>query len=191
MFVLKASVSLTASATSLLVYDKTGIGVTGWSNGSNPAVGDATSAVVRVYLPDATTLLPQTTYTEIDAFPTLPNISNTPFEITAEDLGYTSGTIPDGWFMFDYIVVANGTTYEAPTVQKVFTYNACCCKEQAEAAANFDCGCNDNSSLWKSLKLAAMMNTLKKLAGCYKPRKAVDLLLEMQRTCDGNDCVDC
>ena len=190
MLILKSSVSLVDSATALEVYDKTGIGVTGWSNGSNPDIADATSAVVRVYLPDATTLLPQTTYTEIDVFPTLPNISNTPYEISAEDLGYTNGTLADGWYIIKYIVVADGDTYTA-TVQKIISYTACCCVQTTEAAVDFDCGCNDSSYLWKSLKLSAMMNTLKKLVSCYKNRKAISTLLEMNRLCAGTDCTDC
>lgn len=190
MLILKASVSLVDSATAIKVYDKTGISTTGWNYSGNPTLAQATSAVIRVYLPDATTLLPQTTYTEVNAFPTLPNIANTPKEITAATLGYTSGTLADGWYIIKYIVVAAGVTYTA-TVQKIVTFTACCCVETAEANADFDCDCSGDTTLWKSLKLRGMMNTVNKLVSCYKNRKSISTLLEMQSICNGSDCSDC
>ena len=190
MFVLKAAVTEKSNAKSIFLFDTSGIyasdNVTGWGS-PNPAIADATSAVIRIYYPDSTTLLPQTTYEEIDVFNDLPNTSDTPYEITATSQGLT--TFIDGWYIFKYIVVADGDTYTA-TVQQIFVADVCCCVKNTLQDTSFsDCGCGESSSLNKSNKMWAMFRSIDFLRLCYKQRRAIEKLKQLKRLCA--DCATC
>ncbi len=83
MLILRSAVTNNAKGTSLFAFDKTGVDATGYG-GSNPATTDFVSSILRIYQPDPVSLLPLTTYIDVNLYPTFPTGNKlTSFEITA------------------------------------------------------------------------------------------------------------
>jgi hypothetical protein len=182
MLILKSSVTEKSNSKSIFLYDKTGIynnplNLGGYTS-PNPDP-TATSAVLKIYFPDATTLLPQTTYTQIDVSADLPNVNNVPYEVTAASQGLT--TFADGWYMFTYELVISGITYTSKT-QKIFRNLVCCCSKEADSNIEIF-GCEDSKTINKANKLHAMVRSIELLSACYKNRKAIEILKQAQRLC--------
>ncbi len=190
MLVLKGNATLNAKSTALSFYDLTG-GSTqtgGWNNGSNPDTTDATSAILEIYAPNSTTLfLNPTLFDTVDMYSDMPSANKlVPYTITAASVGLT--TFLDGEYMFKYIVVASGDTY-TKTFTKIFSNQACCCTQSAQADMEL-CGCEENKSLNTANELSAMMRSVERLAACYQNKKAVNMLKAIKRICD-NGCLPC
>lgn len=193
MLITKIGISENQKGTSINAYDLTSVynnplNLGGYGS-PNPIVADATSAVLQIYQPNPTTNLVTTTvFATVDLFPTFPTTNKlTPFTITASSLGLDS--FIDGEWMFKYITVINGETYPA-TILKMFIANVCCCSKVL-TADTANCGCDNNESMGKANKVSGMIKSLQYLVGCYKNRKAAELLKTIQRICLNKNCTNC
>lgn len=198
--ILKVSAKEKSDASLIRVYDTTGIysavlgNLSGWQNASTAFLTDVTAATITVYLTDTITLLPSTTSVTIDVYPTLPNIINTPYEVTAAMLGYTDGVIPDGIMTIEYnVTVTSGvvrTTYTASTNQLNYALACCCVKNLLSQVDACGCDCEDdaiNAALYAWTELKGLQRAVE----CNKESKAIEILMALQQYCRGENCLTC
>lgn len=138
----------TSDCLSFDVYDNTGIYAsnnTGGYNAPNPTVASATAATLTISkLTDYAT----NTYSaavEIDAYDTLPNITNTPFTVTGELYGNGDDSeLEDGYYKVIYTVSGDdGGAYTA-SVTKYIVLTCqidACYKSLANQVALCSCDC--------------------------------------------------
>ena len=141
--------SLESNGTTLNVTDITNpyssSNTGGWGT-PNPAIADADTATLTI---SRLTDLATNTYTspvEITAsYPTLPNITNTPYGVTGAAMGFGSGaTYPDGYYKIIYTITGNSGGLTTATVTKyaVLSYDIdSCYQELADEVAVCSCNC--------------------------------------------------
>jgi hypothetical protein len=136
-----------ADCSAFNLYEETGVYAvdnTGGYGTPNPDTTDALTAVIDISQrnEDGSYTTPVT----IDVFPTLPNVSNTPFLVTALAAGYGTA-FPDGVYKITYTVTGQvGMTPFTATVTSYFAFTCgidCCFKKKAAKLANCNCGCGD------------------------------------------------
>lgn len=127
------------------VYDNTGAYSAtnaGGYGSPNPTIGDVTEATLAISLRSSDGTFAE--YNTIDVYPTLPNVLETPFEISGEDAGFgTDALFPDGIYQMVYTVSGDGFS-ESVTEYIVLqaSINAC----YTEAAVTLSqCACNCDS----------------------------------------------
>ncbi len=162
----------------------------GWGT-PNPELGDATEASLTIYLPNATTLLPDSTTSVVinllaEGFP---NTDNTPYIITNEDLGGEADTrIPDGIYQFDYLVYVDDTdAYTASTYVLVDSNVNCCIANLAENVDATKCGCGKAASKFEKASLA--LTAARFAMDCPNITNAAKNLRAAIEICDG--CTNC
>ena len=187
---LKECVDQKQDCASFDVFDETGIfhvvnNPTGWG-APNPDIANATAAVVNVLIPDATVPI------SINVFPTLPNITNTPFNVTLALLGLGSLTkLPDGIYTVEYVVTLNVAPFIiAQTTTVLFTCQAKCCIDKLLASlTDKNCSCEDDKAK-RALQAYTMLIAAQKAACCGHIENAKKLLKKAQDLCNGN-CAAC
>lgn len=198
--ILKVSAKEKSDASLIRVYDVSGIysavlgNLSGWQNASTAFLTDVTAATITVYLTDTITLLPSTTSVTIDVYPTLPNIINTPYEVTAAMLGYTDGVIPDGIMTIEYnVTVTSGvvrTTYTASTDQLNYALVCCCTAELISTVDICNCSCDDES-VKTALYAQSLLRGLQRAVSCNKEGKSIEILKALQSLCRSENCLTC
>ncbi len=135
-----------ADCSQLCVQDITGVysaGNTGGWGAPNKAIADANFSTITVSKRNSDGTY-GTAFT-IDAFPTLPNITDVQFCFTATELGF--GTLfTDGIYQITYEVgndaVDNWSS--SITIYKVIKCSVkCCYQKMSDQAAGCSCGCDD------------------------------------------------
>lgn len=200
-FELKVSVSEKSDASLIKVYDRSGIystilgNLTGYQHSSTVFLSTVTSASITVTVTNSTTLLLSTTSYTIDVFPTLPNAVNIPYEVTAAQLGYTDGVIPDGMIEVEYSItttVAGATRTYNTSIQYINRALVCCCIKNFQAEVDA-CNCSDcdNGEIEASLYAWTLLKGMNRAIGCNKPTKAIEMLKTLQSYCASNDCLEC
>jgi len=126
----------------------------GWG-APNPTTGDATVAILEVYIPDTNTLLPINTPVTINMFtqgPPYPQSNTTnSLLITPQDIGFAVGeTTADGVYQFVYKVTAEGIDYTKTQYVLVYSAAQCCVSKLAVDAIN-DGGCGCGSGCGESM----------------------------------------
>jgi hypothetical protein len=166
------------------IFDVTGIynaisNPSGWG-APNPAISDATSSTLSVMYPGS--VIP----TVINTFPTLPNITNTPFVISNTNL--TLAALIDGKYEFISHVVASGVDYYSNTTIYVLCGVECCVRKLlAGISTDRDC-CMDDAKVEAALLAQTLLDGLKASAECGDFANADLILAELQKICAGTDC---
>jgi hypothetical protein len=162
---LKTAVTEAADNKSINVYDTTGVyslaNTTGWG-APNPVIADAGAATVSIQKRNN-----DGTYSDavvIDVYDTLPNITETPFVITAEAYGNGEDSQwEDGIYRLVYAVEGTGIDN---TVEYFFSLTGkigCCYKNLAAKAAGENC--NDQIKN-KFREMSILMRSLKAAQCC-------------------------
>ncbi len=199
-FVLKVSVSEKSDASLIRVYDKSGLynsnsNTTGFQNASTVFLANVTAATLTISITNSTTLLISTNTVTIDVFPTLPNVINTPYEVTAAMLGYTDGIIPDGMIEVEYnitVTTAGVDTFYTASVKQILIAQVCCCTKNLQSQVDA-CGCEcEDEATAAALYAWTLLKGLKRMVrDCKKPSKAIETLLSLQQYCVSNNCLSC
>lgn len=187
-----------SDASALNLYDKTGlydypVQQTGWNNVATAFLADATAASATIYLTDTTTLLPSTTSVTINLFPTLPNVIDDPYTVTAIALGYTNGVIPDGQITIEYnvtVTIAGIPTTFTSSVNMVLYANACCCVQELISRVD-SCNCGCNSTVDDALYASMLLKGIQRAVACGKQNKALEILKTLSEICANNNCKNC
>lgn len=199
-FVLKCSVTEKSDASLIKVYDKSGIfnpnsNLTGYQDASTIFLASVTAASITVYITDTTTLLPSTNTVVIDVFPTLPNVVNTPYEVTALALGYTDGVIPDGMIEVIYSITSTvaglDTVYETSVKKINYALVCCCVKALSGRLDGCGCECEDEATQTYLSAWAALKGLSRMVKDCKQPRRAIETLKSLQQTCLNEKCLSC
>lgn len=188
--VLRVCIDQSADCTSFNVFDETGIynaitNPTGWG-APNPDIANATAAVINVTIPDATVPI------SINVFPTLPNITDTPFTVTLAMLGLSSlAKLPDGIYIVEYLVNLNvPPNIIAQTTTVLFTCQVKCCIDKLLASlTDKNCSCEDSKAI-QALQAYTMFIAAQKAACCGHIENSKKLLKKAQDLCSGN-CPTC
>jgi len=194
--------------TAIIATDLTGTGATGYGTGSNPVVGDFSSFLIRVTPPDPVTLLPGTTYYDVEAFPTLPSASGGSFSIPNTSLGGTPTTIlPDGIYLFEVTGLYDIPGGEAPPVtatrRKAFYEIVGCCITNMTLALS-PCNCKGKTDKMRNMIKANIWLTLLKpyiteggiiqpssIESCGDWNKAGEIIRSLQTICNNQNCNPC
>lgn len=146
---LKFCVTENSDCSTISVRETTGAysaGNTGGWGAPNPTIASATSATIVISKRNTDGTY-ATAYDTINAYSTLPNITNVEFDITAEDVGLGEDSVfSDGIYKIVYTVSGNsGGAYTATkTFYKVIKCTAkCCYQELADQVSTCSCGCDD------------------------------------------------
>jgi hypothetical protein len=166
------------------VFDTTGlynaIANTGGWGAPNPDISTATSSTLQVMYPGS--ILPVT----INTYPTLPNITNTPYQLNPG--GINMPNFPDGQYQFISTIVANSVTYMANTTIYL-TCGVTCCVRNMIATATQDINCCTSDTQVMAAQKAQLL-----LAGIIANAKngnytaANNALAQLQIICSGSDC---
>ena len=191
---------------SIIVTDLTGAydattNPTGYG-GVNPDVGDFTALSASVYLPDGTTLYPQTTAVVITAiYPTLPSKTNGTYTITSTALLGSSSVLVDGLYKIvinaTYDIGAGDVAIIPITIYKPFYYIAECCYFQKRLETAL-CGNKEaNEKLTRAASILLLLQpyinsegevTESYIESCEAWDTAVDFMLYLQEVCDSFNC---
>ena len=158
----------------------------------NPLVSDATACTVSVMMPDPTTFLASGDPYVINAYPSLPNITDTIYSIPNTSLGLLADDVlPDGQYIITYHVegiVGNDTFSNEYTF---YFYNANqieCCLDKAGNKYDDDCCCGNDSSfinyLWQRNKLTQICNA----ESCGDNDSVIEMIKSLSDYCKNNDC---
>lgn len=162
----------------------------GWGT-PNPEIADATEASLTIYLPNTTTLLPDSTTSVVIDLLTedFPNTDYTPYIITNEILGGDADTrIPDGIYQFDYLVYVNDTDAYTHSSYVLFDSNVnCCIANLAETVDATKCGCGKAASKFEKASLA--LTAARFAMDCPNITNAAKNLRAAIEICDG--CTNC
>ena len=162
----------------------------GWGT-PNPEIADALTATISIEKrnEDGT----YDTAVVIDAYPTLPNITDTAFEITGFDYsGAVDSTFADGIYNITYDVTGDdGAPFES-TVSKVVALTCnidCCYKKLGVKAAKANCG-EDTKNKYKEMSILMFtLNSAKKCGNVISLQNQIDLLTKIcNRTGCGCGC---
>ncbi len=201
---LKLKYFLNPDGKSITVYDQTGFyhptnNPTGWGT-PNPTIGSVSVFNITVKKPDPTTLLvseDQSMWYTVAAFPTLPNVTGTPFTINNTNLGLiATNIIPDGEYEFSVICVTNVggilTSY-TDRVRYVFYSGVFCCKEQLKAKLDLKAAgckpCRDKMQdvLFMELGIDGIIYN----NNCGDTNAAVEILKTLKSICEKEGCSGC
>jgi hypothetical protein len=153
----------------------------GWGT-PNPATTDVTSDELVVLLPDDTSTYSFDLLAE--GFPTTD--STVEFEITAADLGYGTGSLPDGMYTFTRTTIAT-TTYVTQVTKLFYCNTQCCVHQKLAAITDTECGCDDKKT--KDALLAfTYLQALKDAAKCGNTSRFTKILKITTRMCNSSDC---
>lgn len=170
------------------VYSSTNL--TGWGT-PNPEIATATEATLTIYLPNTTTLLPDsTTSVAIDiGAEGFPNTDNTPYIVTNEALGGEANTrMPDGIYQFDYLIYINDVTpYTVSEYVLVDSTVNCCIANLAGSVDATKCGCGKGASKFEKASLA--LTAARFAMDCPNITNAAKNLQAAIEICDG--CSNC
>lgn len=159
----------------------------GWGT-PNPAIADALTATLLFELrnEDGT----YTAYETVDLFSDLPNITETPFEITAEDAGFgTDSTFPDGIYRLTYTVTGdNGSAFSADTTDIVVLKGAIECCYSTLAAEASACVCNCEGLNKKLSDLDYYFIQLERAENALDWVYVNNYLTKIAELCDGCGC---
>lgn len=128
----------------------------GWGT-PNPVIGSSLISTITLYqLTDAGT----GTYNDpvvINSYPTLPNVTNTVFNFTAQQSGYGENSIfPDAIYKLIYTVTGNNGSPYTYSKEKsfVFTHNIdCAVKLAANNVAICSCNCRPVINIYNDLMI--------------------------------------
>lgn len=199
-FELKVRVTEKSDASLLHIYDASGIysangNLTGYQNATTVFLANVTAASITVYITDTTTLLPSTNAVTIDVFPTLPNVVNTPYEVTALALGYTDGVIPDGMIEVEYSITTTvaglDTVYETSVKKINYALVCCCVRALAGRLDSCGCECEDEATQTYLSAWAALKGLGRMVRDCKQPNRAIETLKSLQQTCRNEKCLSC
>lgn len=189
---LKANICKPCDGSVLQVIDTTGLynsnsaspyyNLTGYNGASTVALSNVTNAVVRVFPPDPTTLLPVADYVEIDVFNQLPNVILQPFDVTEEQLGQGWD---DGFYRVDYVITASGTDYTWSQYVLVDCGVSCCVQTLATK-----CTCSKSSQQAFS-HAYDLLTELRYAAKCGNINQGAEILNDLKDICAGTDCTGC
>lgn len=190
MLRLSYSICQNKSCKSLQFSETTGaynsLSNTGGFGSPNVDTTDATSALLKVLIPGATTTV------DIDLFPDFPTVDNEfEREITSADLGLTADSkLEDGVYEITYEVIADGVTYTE--LNNIFLYcNVQCCINQMIAKIpSKHCSCSD-SSVSDALTAYMLMKSLEHAAVCGKKTKFANTLKVLNNICKNTNCSTC
>ena len=172
----------------LYLYDTTGIynsidNPGGWGF-PNPAVGDATFDVF-----DIQKVGDDTVYVKV-AYPSLPNVTNTPVAISNTDLGLgIDSEIPDGQYIIKRTTDVSGETHVK--TRRVFLIGQVqCCADEMLSEEQPGCSC-ESGKLTNASILQYTIFTLKKAFKSYKFERADEILRFAQSICKNKNCKTC
>ncbi len=179
-------------ATAFTVQETTGAydastNTTGW-NAPNYTLASVTAATITLsQLTDAAT----NTYTDavaVSVYPTLPNITDTLVELTAEDFDYgTDATFPDAVYKIIYTVTSSSGAITPVTQYRAFTSLLDCqIKQLADQVSICSCNCSGLEAqlkdiyFWRRLLSAAIC-----CANIPAIMKYIEKLNNMLANCNG------
>jgi len=167
----------------------------GWG-APNPTLMDATAAVLDVYIPDSTTLLPINTAITlnmlINGYPS--TTSGNSLLITPQQIGFAVGqSASDGVYQFVYRVTADGTEYTKTQYVLVYSEAQCCISKLAVKAINEDGGCGCGSGCGESMtdfeKGMLLIEAAKYSMTCGVTSSAAKAIAHVNEICGG--CSTC
>jgi hypothetical protein len=191
--VLNFCINESDDAKSFTVKETTGVynastNTGGWG-APNPTIASAlTSTITIAQLTDADT----NTYTDavvINTYPTLPNTTETLFEITAEDVGYgVDSQFPDAVYSLTYTVTSSsGSITPVTKLFGLYSNLDCCIKKMADKVSVCTCNC---SELEDNLKEAMRWRRLLQAADCCGNVPAIMKFIEkITKLCSNCGCV--
>ena len=172
-------------------YDNSGIyssSNTGGYNTPNPAIADASAATLTISILTDYATQTYSTAVVIDAYPTLPNITNTPFNVTGALMGNgDDSALTDGYYKIIYTVTTTG-----PVVNTVTKYVVLTCQIDScyKALANQVALCSFNCvELEERLRrIAYFRRQLTGAVNCGNIGAIMKYLEYLTSLCDTNDC---
>lgn len=192
--ILKLCVTQSSDGKSLAIQDNSGIyasnNLGGWGAPNSTIAQAATATITISRLEDVATNNYSVPVT-IDVFPTLPNISNTPYTLTAQASGYGLDSVfPDGYYKIIYTVTGNsGGAYTITvTSNPVLTQQIdCCYKELSNQVALCSCDCTVIES--KLNQVAFFRRELQAAKACGNISDIVKYIDFINKRCNG--CCGC
>jgi hypothetical protein len=156
----------------------------GWGT-PNPTIADALTAEISIEKRKEDGAYENAVV--IDAFPTLPNITETPFSITGGDYnGVANSTFADGIYKLTYEVTGDDGSPFTADVEKIVALTCnieCCYQKLADKAAKESCGedvkkrFEEMSILMRSLKAA------KECGNVFSIQNQIDYLTKLCAKC--------
>ncbi len=170
------------------VYENTGsysATNTGGYGSPNPTVGSVTEATLAINLRSSDGTFAE--YNTIDVYDTLPNVLETPFEITAEDAGFGADSLfPDG--IYEMVYSVSGSGFSAETTQYIVlqsTINAC----YTEAAVTLSqCTCNCDSLDNGIIEMDFYLGQLERAKASGNLNWIANILLKLTNLCTACGC---
>lgn len=174
--------------------------------GVNPSASDFTTFSITFYLPDASTLLPQSTGTAITAvYPTLPSDAGASYTITSSTLLGSTSNFIDGQYKIvtagTYDIGAGDVTATPVTVYADFADIVRCCIQRLRANTPLCGDCEEcegkNKRLDRAFSLLYMLfpqvNSVGEVVESYISENGlynlgVDYILYLQEVCDSENC---
>jgi len=195
---------------SIIITDTTGAynattNPTGYG-GVNPSASDFTAFSFTFYLPDSSTLLPQSTGTTITAvYPTLPSASGASYTVTSATLLGSTSNFIDGQYKIvsagTYDIGAGDVAATPVTVYAVFADIAKCCIQRLRANTPLCGDCAEcegkNTKLDRAFSLLYMLfpqvNSIGEIVPSYIEENGlynlgVDYIKYLQEVCDSENC---
>lgn len=171
------------------VYENTGAYDASTNGGGygtpNPAVGDVTAATILFSLRGSDGVFVD--YETVNVYNALPNITETPFEISAEDAGFgTDSTFPDGIYMLTYTV--SGSGFSAEYIYYVVFKKAieCCYSEKALEFSQCSCNCDSIGS--ELANIAFYLGQLEIAEAAGNLTWQANLLSKLANLCEDSGC---
>lgn len=194
----------------LIVTDTTGAydaatNPTGYG-GINPSASDFTAFSITFYLPDSSTLLPQSTGTPITAvYPTLPSAAGLSYTVTSATLLGSTGNFIDGQYKIvtagTYDIEAGNVAATPVTVYADFADIVKCCIQRLRANTPLCGDCAEcegkNTKLDRAFSLLYMLfpqvNSVGDIVPSYIEENelynlGVDYILYLQEICNSENC---
>ena len=173
-----------ANCSVINIFDATGVynsvtNLGGWGS-PNPDISTATSSSLQVMYPGS--LLPVT----INTFPTLPNITNIPYQLIPA--GINMPLFTDGQYQFISTIVASSVTYTANTTIYVLCGVTCCVRNKVAAVAQDINCCMSDTQVEQTLRAQVLLDGIKANAECGNFSAANNALAELQIIFSGSDC---
>lgn len=207
-----------ADLLSVDIYDVTGLynvttNPTGYGNPTytpNPLPSDFTDFRGYIYFPDPTTLLPVTTLFDINniiadyaviIFPTLPNLTSTPYTYDSAAVFGSSQQWTDGMYRFHtWGITAGGgeVAYETDYIVPIIGQVDCCINNLIIQAKL--CGCNKKDYMDLLIARAGLdqlisetrsTGGLSDIEQCQLYNKGAEIILNAQQICNNEDCQPC
>lgn len=180
------SVCQTNGCSSLIFNDLTGAYSLDNLNGYNSPNEDITNATAVLNITSPTGTITSITLT---GFPT--TNKSLEFTITGEDIGYSSGIIPDGLYTFQYVVTTALGTIITQTRTQGLLCNVNCCVKSMFLDVNTECQDCIKAIDNNSIKAYLMLKGLEYSLYCNNTTNFNNTLTQLNKLCNNTNCLTC